>query len=126
MRKNIDGRLSNSHIDMTRLGKILSCKGIVKLIRYKLFIIVNRHNGFTCIQSRRDTVAAGGAFFSVLTVAVEKPVRLHVNEHEQQMEVRVRNVRLNLVKLVENGLKHTFFRGFAGRCNLARLSVNPA
>ena len=126
MRENIDCGLCDGQIDVARLGKIFHCEGIGELIGYKLIIISYIHNGFTCEESRRNTVAAGGTFFSVLTVAVEKSVLLQVDEHEQQMEVRVRKVRLNLVKLVENRLKHTFFRGFAGRCNLACLSVNPS
>lgn len=126
MRENIDCGLCDGQIDVARLGKIFHCEGIGELIGYKLIIISYIHNGFTCEESRRNTVAAGGTFFSVLTVAVEKSVLLQVDEHEQQMEVRVRKVRLNLVQLVENGLKHTFFRGFAGRCNLACLSVNPS
>ena len=42
------------------------------------------------------------------------------------MEVRMRQVRLNLIQFIEYGLENSGLRGFAGRAYFTCVGVNPA
>ena len=76
MRQDIHCRLCLRGSYVACLCEVSHGEGVGKLIGNEFFIIRYGENGFTRIECRGNAVTAGGAFFSVSVVAVEKAVFL--------------------------------------------------